>query len=439
MNKNQTKQFSFNTYFLCVLLIGFAPSFVCVQAADNDNSHLGVASCASSVCHGSFSERTATRIRQDEYVIWSRHDVHSQAFATLLNDDSKRIAKSLGISAAHESNVCLDCHTDNVAEQKRGPRFRLDDGVGCESCHGGAEHYIAAHTDSNRLRSEVISLGLKPLDEPAVRAQVCLSCHMGDEQKYIHHEIMGAGHPRLTFELDTFSLLQPAHYQIDADYEAVKWAGTSLNVWLVGQIEAAKRSLELLRQHMGGDGIFPELSLYDCHACHHPMASRNWVAKGRYGMKPGSVPINDASFNSISIIAGAVDSDLKATAEVLNSKLQTQFSRNGLYETLVEFERFVLSLERQLLEMDVLDAAPDLERELLRRAVSGAVIDYVEAEQIAMAASILQETLRNDELSKDALEEVYEVLQDEHTFNAEQFAVVMASYAKSHLFQIEPE
>ena len=156
-------------------------------------------------------------------------------------------------------------------------------------------------------------------------------------------------------------------------------------------------------------------------------------------MKPGSVPINDASFNSVSIIAGAVDSDLKATAEVLNRNLQTQFSRDGLYETLVELEHFVLSLERQLLEMDVLDAAPDIERELLRRAVSGAVIDYVEAEQIAMAASILKETLRNSELSNDALEPIYEVLQDERGFNAKQFAEVMAHYAKSHLLQKDPE
>ena len=38
---------------------------------------------------------------------------------------------------------------------------------------------------------------------------------------------MGAGHPRMSFELDTFTTVEPAHFKIDADWEKRKqmWDG----------------------------------------------------------------------------------------------------------------------------------------------------------------------------------------------------------------------
>ena len=62
-----------------------------------------------------------------------------------------------------------------------------------------------------------------------------------------NHNIMGAGHPRISFELDTFSWLQPAHYNLDEDYRAEKWAGSSLELWTIGQVEAARQTLGLIK------------------------------------------------------------------------------------------------------------------------------------------------------------------------------------------------
>ena len=87
-------------------------------------------------CHGSVRARDATNVAQNEYVIWTRRDRHRAAYNTLLTDDSKR-CKNLGLKSAHEADMCLDCHADNVAVEKRGERFQIDDGVGCEACHGG--------------------------------------------------------------------------------------------------------------------------------------------------------------------------------------------------------------------------------------------------------------------------------------------------------------
>ncbi len=71
-----------------------------------------------------------------------------------------------------------------------------------------------------------------PTEQPAARAALCVSCHLGADDRFATHEIMGAGHPRLSFELDAFSTNQPAHYIVDADYVRRKGAIEGFNLWL---------------------------------------------------------------------------------------------------------------------------------------------------------------------------------------------------------------
>ena len=78
-------------------------------------------------------------------------------------------------------------------------------GVGCESCHGGSEKWLATHYQSPRIpRSEHLANGLVALEKPDVLAGTCLGCHVGDQNRYANHRMMAAGHPRLVFELDTY-------------------------------------------------------------------------------------------------------------------------------------------------------------------------------------------------------------------------------------------
>ena len=258
--------------------------------------HLGVASCASGVCHGSVSPRSSTDILQNEYVVWSRLDRHKNAYSTLLSARSKKIARNLGLKNAHEAKICLDCHADNVAAAKKGTRFQIEDGIGCEACHGGAENYLTSHTDKGVSREQNLSNGLYATDQIAERAVLCFSCHIGSEGKIASHEIMGAGHPRLSFELDTFGVLQPAHYVVDEKYRERKWAGSSLTTWALGQVEASKQTLRLIESKLGGNQLFPELSLFDCHACHHVMSKKRWQQQDRIRQPPGTVRLNDFEF-----------------------------------------------------------------------------------------------------------------------------------------------
>ena len=135
--------------FLAVLLLtSFLANVraeVLIEPQRAVDMHLGVVTCAGNTCHGATAPLKDSRVQQNEFIIWHREDKHAKAYTVLFNEASKRIARNLGIKAAHTEKLCLDCHADNVPVEQRGKRFQIDDGVGCEACHGGGEHYLGPH------------------------------------------------------------------------------------------------------------------------------------------------------------------------------------------------------------------------------------------------------------------------------------------------------
>ena len=200
--------------------------------------HEGVATCASSTCHAATQALGGHGIRQDEYFTWQQRDAHAGAYRTLLGERSRRMGAKLGIDPASD-RACLSCHSDAVPALARGERFLVEDGIGCEACHGGSERWLAAHTEPGIAREEKLRLGMTATWQPAVRAKLCLQCHQGDAVHPITHGMMAAGHPPLLFELDTFSALQPPHHEQDADYTARKGERDAAREWAVGQATAA--------------------------------------------------------------------------------------------------------------------------------------------------------------------------------------------------------
>ena len=273
---------------------------------------LGVASCASSLCHGSIAAWNGSPVAQNEYVVWSRLDKHARAHALLLNERSRRIAAKLSLpQPAHQSKVCLDCHAHNPVAA--APAHAVGDGVGCEGCHGPAERWIAGHTEPGASPAGKLAAGLYPTDQPLARARLCLSCHFGTSDKYVTHRMMAAGHPRMSFELDTFTSLQPAHFKVDADYLRRKGAFDGVKAWAVGQAVAVSTRMEiLLDPKRGRDGIFPELTLFDCHACHHPMADARWQASSAFGARvgPGLVRLNDANLLMLRLVLRQIEPEM---------------------------------------------------------------------------------------------------------------------------------
>jgi hypothetical protein len=259
--------------------------------------NMGVVNCANSLCHGSVSTWKDSNILQNEYVTWSRVDKHAtRAYQALFNDRSKRIAANLGLKEpAHQAKICLDCHTHYAPPASRGERFRITDGVSCEACHGPAEKWIRTHIAPGATHADNVANGLYPASDPVAQARLCLSCHFGNKDKFVTHRMMGAGHPRMSFELDTFSQTQPPHVVVDADWRKRKGDWDTVRVWAIGQALAASELLDvLLDPKRSRDGLFPELVVFDCHACHHPMSDVRWAP--RAGVSPGRIRLNDAHF-----------------------------------------------------------------------------------------------------------------------------------------------
>ena len=272
------------------------------------HKHLGVASCASSVCHGATQAFKESNVMQNEFALWQEFDPHAtKAWQALTGAEGQAIARKLGLGDATTAKVCLDCHADNVPADKRGEKFQISDGVGCEACHGGSELWISSHAEKSATHADNLAKGLYPTEDPVKRAELCLSCHMGTPDRMITHRIMGAGHPRLAFELDTFTWLNP-HYQIDADYIARKGDWNGVRDWAVGQGVAAANLLDvLLDERAGFQGIFPELVLFDCHACHKPMSAGKWAPRQGTGLGPGAVRLNDANLVMFRLVLAVVD------------------------------------------------------------------------------------------------------------------------------------
>ncbi|HYR33709.1 MAG TPA: multiheme c-type cytochrome [Burkholderiales bacterium] len=349
---------------------------------------LGVASCASSLCHGSVEPWQNARVQQNEYVTWSRTDRHARAYDTLLTERSAEIARKLGLKApAHQSDVCLDCHAHNPGPERRARGFVQSDGIGCEACHGPSERWIKSHVEPGATRRANIAHGMYPTGEPLARGRLCVSCHVGNTQKLVTHRMMAAGHPRLSFEIDTFSHLQPHHYARNGEDGA--------HLWAIGQVLAAEEQLDiLLDPKRGRDGLFPELVVFDCHACHHAMSQKR-AAGTRLGLAPGAVRLNDSSLLMVRHIARRVT---PARAEALARDIaQLHTAIAGGDDALAQARRVRQSLQELVQATNAYRfSAADLRAvlfALIDDGLAGEYSDYQGAEQATMALQALADLM----------------------------------------------
>lgn len=388
--------------------------------------HQGVATCASSVCHGSATERTGTNVLQNEYVTWTRLDAHSRAYQTLLTEASQRIARNLGLPNAHEAAICLDCHADNVPAERRGPDFQISDGVGCEACHGGAENWLQSHTATGVRHEDNLERGLYPTSNVEKRAELCLSCHLGTADKFATHRIMGAGHPRLAFELSTFSALQPPHWAFDADYDERKGIVDEFDTWTRGLLTAARKNLELLRGPLlHGSGMFPEIALFDCHSCHQPMSQLDWQPTVlTRGLEPGAVRLNTANYALLlplaEVLGGPIHDQLLHRIRGLN--LAAARSRDAVAAASRQIEVSIDELERAIANGANREQRQRILNGVLTRAARGDYRDYVAAEQAAMAMDVLLISVDRWEDFKDRMDAIFATVENDEAYRPQSFA-----------------
>jgi len=423
-----------------VSVVSVFQSFVVAQAQtlpyQAKGQHLGVVNCANSLCHGSVSPWKDSNILQNEYVTWSRVDKHAtRAYHVLLEERSQRIARNLGLKEpAQQAKLCLDCHAHNPPPPQRGERFKVADGVSCEACHGPAETWIQPHVAPGATHADNVKQGLYPVDEPVAQARLCLSCHFGNADKFVTHRMMGAGHPRMSFELDTFSQTQPPHFVVDADWVKRKGSYDGVRVWAVGQALAAAELLEvLLDAKRSRDGLFPELVVFDCHACHHPMSDVRWSP--RTNTSPGRIRLNDSNLLMLRQIARATlpADEANALAQRV-AELHKAVAGDGgdavesAKALRAAIDGLVPQLARRSFRTDDLRA---IAMGLVEEGRAGQYRDYAGAEQATMAiGSVLNFLAKqgavNARTASAAMDRLLESVKDDERYRPDRFQAALA-------------
>lgn len=154
----------------CVLALGAWIS----PAYGGDAKYEGVKKCKN--CHRSKS-------KGNQFGKWEESK-HAKAYEVLATEEAKKVAKDKGIEDPQTSDECLKCHIagHGVDKAQLGRKYKVEDGVGCEACHGpGSAHAKARLSAAAEVEDD---------EEPAAPAadmlakeitkgdeKLCLKCH----------------------------------------------------------------------------------------------------------------------------------------------------------------------------------------------------------------------------------------------------------------------
>lgn len=146
-----------------------APKEVAKEAA-KVHGFLGVQECKT--CH-------TAEAKGAQFPKWEASK-HAQAYKALLTDQAKQISATKGIKEAPEkAPQCLKCHVTGYGAKAEllGPKYTVEEGVGCESCHGAAADWKKLH--SKDVPGATAAGMIKPSDE-----KMCKTCHNEESPTY---------------------------------------------------------------------------------------------------------------------------------------------------------------------------------------------------------------------------------------------------------------
>ncbi|MCY3005474.1 MAG: hypothetical protein NTV29_05790 [Planctomycetota bacterium] len=285
--------------------------------------------------------------------VQDQRDIHARALSKVFEDGDKNgpltkafeeILRVLEIQKDSEPfrSQCLTCHAglrpdaDHIANPGRTwAQFQAEDepiareSIGCEACHGQGKGYLVDHIYSGWLTSSTsfkLGKGFYDLENSAIAARVCLSCHLGspEESKVITHEMYAAGHPPLppvdlakfldetcskhwTTLSEKSNKLSTLKSPIDLQLENARVAylrnhlstdSPDLNQTIqvqfrktqqsrIGQMTANLIHHDLLLNQAQSDTNWGDYALYDCAGCHQTLYKKIRGSVGSPGRVPG--------------------------------------------------------------------------------------------------------------------------------------------------------
>ncbi len=117
-----------------LVLLGIAAWTTDSNSQDNKFKYVGADKCK--ICH-----RTDKQGKQ--FPIW-QESTHSKAYKLLASPESKAYAEERGITGdPQKADACLKCHVTGhgLPKEKFDSSFSIEEGVGCEACHGPGSDY----------------------------------------------------------------------------------------------------------------------------------------------------------------------------------------------------------------------------------------------------------------------------------------------------------
>jgi hypothetical protein len=280
--------------------------------AESQAEYLGRASCAASTCHGGVIDRGPSW--RHALSRWVAEDPHAGAGLVLLGRLSETIVFSLDRSIAdlkrQQANLkpteqtwtrkrdallrdrCISCHMTATAQQCQSGEplssTALAEGVSCESCHGAAESWYSVHVQNDFAGPSRFESGLRDTESIIGRASGCVRCHVGSRTddglvRDMNHDLIAAGHPVLRFDLSLYDAALPRHWDVESSaafYQSsvrVRRAGRATSLAAAARLAGSRADGYLAEQESGvdwGERIvpMPELSDYDCFACHQSLS-----------------------------------------------------------------------------------------------------------------------------------------------------------------------
>ncbi|MFO0934995.1 MAG: multiheme c-type cytochrome [Gemmataceae bacterium] len=296
-------------------------------------------------------------IKLTESLDWEQNDPHSVPFAQHMKSDlgKKMLAK---YPNATTNAACLTCHAVDTHQAKDRFAGVESNGIGCSGCHGLVKEWQSKHYESQTGEKvdwrewsveKKSAAGMKNLRDPAIKANLCVSCHVGSpsEGKVITHDMYAAGHPPLPpFELLTFMDGEPKHWgtpfdeslsyfhSLDAKkarelfsyHKSEGASGYAARHVAAGAIAALRAEVSLhaaeakaLPAHAGLD-----YARFDCYACHHDLKIPSDRQSRGYDGPPGRPPVKAWVGTMASVVAEHLGEKRKSEFAKLWSELKVE-------------------------------------------------------------------------------------------------------------------
>ncbi|MCL5029632.1 MAG: cytochrome c family protein [Bacteroidetes bacterium] len=142
------------------------------NAAIKQHAFVGAETCG--MCHK--SEKQGKQLD-----IW-KASKHAQAYKALESPEADKIAKEKGFDTpAAKTQACLKCHVsgEGVDASLLGPKFKMEDGVQCETCHGAGADYKTLKVMKDKKLAEENGLVI-----PGDVKTFCVKCHNSESPTY---------------------------------------------------------------------------------------------------------------------------------------------------------------------------------------------------------------------------------------------------------------